>query len=122
VGAKLALAILSGMSVDDFSRCVQAGDTASLTRLPGIGKRTAERLVVEMRDRLDKLGPGHGGGAVLSASAVYGAGSPADEAASALAALGYKPAEAQRMIRAVEAPGLASEELIRAALKAAAKG
>jgi Holliday junction DNA helicase RuvA len=122
VGARLALAILSGMSADQFGRCVQAGDTASLTRLPGIGKRTAERLVVEMRDRLDHLDLGQGATLAPAPTASPRDETPVGEAVSALVALGYRPTEAQRMIRAVQADGLASEELIRAALKAAAKG
>jgi Holliday junction DNA helicase RuvA len=121
VGPRLALAILSGMTAEEFARCVQAGDTAALVRLPGIGKRTAERLVIEMRDRVDHLSPGQDAPAALT-PALSRADRPADEAISALIALGYRPAEAQRMIRAVEAPDLSSEELIRAALKAAAKG
>jgi Holliday junction DNA helicase RuvA len=122
VGPRLALAILSGMTAEEFARCVQAGDTAALVRLPGIGKRTAERLVVEMRDRVDSLSPGPGTAVSLSPAALSRSGEPADEAVSALVALGYRPADATRMVRAVMAPDLTSEELIRAALKAAARG
>ena len=120
VGPKMALAILSGMNADEFARCVQRDDTASLSRLPGIGKKTAERLIVEMRDRLARLEddalvavvrPRAGGGAVRSA---------VEDAVSALIALGYKAPEASRMVRAVAAEGQGSEDLIRAALKAAA--
>jgi Holliday junction DNA helicase RuvA len=122
VGAKMALAILSGMSAEDFARCVQTGDTAALVRLPGVGKKTAERLVVEMRDRLDHLpGAPPGVAAVLSPALAPGAASLAGEAVSALVALGYRPVEAERMIRAVYDSALTSEELIRAALKAAAR-
>jgi Holliday junction DNA helicase RuvA len=114
----MALAILSGMSVDEFSRCVQGGDSASLVRLPGIGKRTAERLIVEMRDRLE-IGAGElGGGAAPSFGA--DAGAPMTEALEALVALGYKPVEAGRMVRTVQGQGLSSEEIIRAALKGVA--
>jgi Holliday junction DNA helicase RuvA len=115
IGARMALAILSGSSVEGFARCVQAGDVASLTRIPGIGKKTAERLVVEMRDRLGRSPVGlgaAGGGAPASAS---------EEAQDALVALGYKPAEAQRLIRSVSAEGKSTEEIIRAALQAAAR-
>lgn len=121
VGAKMALAILSGMRADEFARCVQAGDTATLVRLPGVGKKTAERLVVEMRDRLDQMGmaPALAAGPVSVGKAR--GGSAAAEAVSALVALGYKPAEAERMIRKVESPESDSEQMIRAALKAAAK-
>jgi Holliday junction DNA helicase RuvA len=122
VGAKMALAILSGMNAEAFARCVQAADTAALTRLPGVGKKTAERLIVEMRDRLDRLEMIPGAAVSSAHVAAPASGSPSDEAVSALVALGYKPAEAERMIRGVENPELNSEELIRAALKAAAKG
>jgi Holliday junction DNA helicase RuvA len=121
VGAKMALAILSGMSAEEFSRCVQSDDTAALVRLPGIGKKTAERLIVEMRDRLEKLNlpvavaPGGG-----TASAGSVADTPQSDAVGALIALGYKPNDASRMVRTVETDGLSSEEIIRAALKAMA--
>lgn len=113
IGAKLALTILSGISVDGFVRCVQEGDSVSLTRLPGVGKKTAERLVVEMRDRVQGL---EGAGGTVSISAP---GAPADEALSALVALGYKPQEATRMIKTVETDGLSSEEIIRRSLQGA---
>lgn len=115
VGARVALTILSGASVEQFARAVQEGDFASLTRLPGIGKKTAERLVVEMRDRLKDAATGS---AVLSANFGAAPVSPADEAFDALVALGYKPPEATRMIKGVEGEGLASEEIIRRALQA----
>jgi len=125
VGGKMALAILSGMSAQDFAFCVQAGDIAALTRVPGVGKKTAERLVVEMRDRIEQLPAG----VVVSGGAVAGTAAGASvesEAVSALVALGYKPADASRMVKAAAAGGdeaMTSEQLIRAALKAvAAKG
>jgi len=123
VGAKMALAILSGMSADEFARCVQADDTAALVRLPGIGKKTAERLIVEMRDRLDKLETVAPISSVAASSdrLITPAADPGAEAADALIALGYKPQEASRMVRSVKAEGLSSEEIIRAALKAAAQ-
>jgi holliday junction DNA helicase RuvA len=120
VGAKMALAILSGMSAEEFARCVQSDDTAALVRIPGIGKRTAERLVVEMRDRLDKLELPAG---VLIQSGVKSTAvttTPVSDAVGALVALGYKPVEASRMVRSVASEGLQSEEIIRAALKAVA--
>ncbi len=119
VGAKMALAILSGMSAEEFSVCVQSDDVSALVRLPGIGKKTAERLIVEMRDRLEKLGVG--GDAVFLRPAAAGVveTSPVADAVSALAALGYKPNEASRMVRNVASEGLTSEEIIRAALKGA---
>lgn len=121
VGAKMALTVLSGISADAFARCVRGNDSATLTRLPGIGKKTAERLIIEMRDRLEvKSG--------VSDMAVIGMGSlageeanPVNDAISALIALGYKPAEASRMALAVDAAGLSSEEIIRRALQAAVK-
>ena len=119
VGAKMALAILSGMSVDEFIRCVQESDSASLVRLPGIGKRTAERLIVEMRDRLD-LGVGFSGTSAPASLPGATAAAPAADAVEALVALGYKPLEAGRMVRAVQPEGLSSEEIIRAALKGVA--
>jgi len=111
VGPKLALTILSGISVDGFVRCVQENDSVALTRLPGIGKKTAERLVVEMRDRLDDVGG--------SAPAAGAAAHPRDEALSALVSLGYKPPEAAAMLRGIKEDGLSSEELIRRALQGA---
>ncbi len=120
VGPKLALAILSGMSADEFVGCVQGGDSAALTRVPGVGKKTAERLVVEMRDRVKDWQ-----GVSLSPDAVSTAGEPAadalKDAISALVALGYKPQEASRMVNAVESEGLASEDVIRLALRAVVK-
>lgn len=115
VGAKLALAILSGMSADDFARCVQDNDVVSLTRLPGVGKKTAERLIIEMRDRLADWEAGE---AALPATAPTVAPAAGREAVSALIALGYRPQEASRMVQLVESEGLASEDIIREALKA----
>lgn len=115
VGAKLALTILSGSDVDDFARSVQEGDAASLTRLPGVGKKTAERLIIEMRDRLKEISGAMGLKPVVSeAASLAGA---KDEAVEALIALGYKPAEADKMIRSVHSNGLNTEELIRLALQ-----
>ncbi|HET7396755.1 MAG TPA: Holliday junction branch migration protein RuvA [Gammaproteobacteria bacterium] len=112
VGPRLALTILSGISADAFARCVRDNDSAALTRLPGIGKKTAERLVVEMRDRLDdaqgEIGIGN-------------AGSPREEALSALISLGYKPPEASRMLQGIKETDLSSEELIRRALQSAVR-
>lgn len=118
VGAKMALAILSGMSADEFALCIQRDDTAALVRLPGIGKKTAERLIVEMRDRLDKLQPGSGLAPPPTPSPQGGAETPLADAIGALIALGYKPNDASRMVRSVESEGLSSEEIIRLALRA----
>jgi len=123
VGAKMALGILSGMSGEEFFRCVQSEDIAALVRLPGIGRKTAQRLLVEMRDRLEKLEPGAASG-TLAAVGVEGAARPAtpvSDAIAALTALGYRPQDASSMVKAVETAGQTSEALIRAALQAAAK-
>ena len=117
VGAKIALAILSGISVEGFTHCVRAEDTASLVKVPGIGRKTAERLIVEMRDRLDEVTAG-----TVAPAAVPATGPRVeDEAYGALVALGYKPAEAARLLKKVDAEGLGAEDMIREALKAAAQ-
>lgn len=117
VGPRMALGILSGMSADAFARCIQDNDSAALTRVPGVGKKTAERLVVELRDRLGK-----GEGAVADMPSITASpANPVEEAVSALIALGYKPPDASRMVRAIEAKDLGVEEIIRRALQAAAK-
>ncbi len=113
IGAKIALAVLSGVSVGEFARLVQTGDIAALTRIPGIGKKTAERMVVELRDRAADLGAGAAVGSIGSP------GDPLSEATTALQALGYKPAEAERMARAARAEGDAAETIIRKALQSA---
>jgi holliday junction DNA helicase RuvA len=115
VGPKIALALLSGISVAAFSECVQRGDIGALTRVPGVGRKTAERLIVEMRDRLAPAQPTAG------ASAAAPVTSAESEAYDALVALGYRPAEAARLLKTV-APGTHStEELIRRALQGAAR-
>ncbi|MGH8372641.1 MAG: Holliday junction branch migration protein RuvA [Gammaproteobacteria bacterium] len=113
VGPRLALTILSGISAEAFARCVRANDSAALTRLPGIGKKTAERLVVEMRDRLDKIDDATG--------MTGNVDDPREEALSALVSLGYKPPEATRMLQAIRDTDLSSEELIRRALQSAVR-
>jgi len=113
IGAKIALAVLSGVSVDEFARLVQAGDITALTRIPGIGKKTAERMVVELRDRAADLAGG--GPAGLTAAA----GDPVADAVTALQQLGYKPAEAVRMARDAAAPGDEAAAIIRKALQSA---
>lgn len=117
VGAKLALAILSGMNAQEFADAVRRNDVSTLVRLPGIGRKTAERLIIEMRDRLGEDLEG----VALPGGALAGAGRGAlEEAITALEALGYKPAEAARMARAVpDVAGLESGEIIRAALRQA---
>lgn len=118
VGPKLALAILSGCSVDEFWGIVRDDDVTRLTRLPGVGKKTAERLIVEMRDReagMDVVArlPEKSGVAVTV--------SPSAEAVAALEALGYKPQEAKKMVdmaaKSVDGESGGSQELIRLALR-----
>jgi len=117
VGPRIALAILSGISVEEFHRCVDGQDVAALVRVPGIGRKTAERLVIEMRDRLRGLtGEGLAGGAG-STGAAPGAQA---EAFAALVALGYKPSEVARLLQKVDPAVACTEELIRHALRAAA--
>lgn len=118
VGGKMALAILSGMSSRDFVITVKSNDIASLTRIPGVGKKTAERLIIEMRDRLKELLPD----AATTDTLTSGANDamPPDEikdAVSALIALGFKPPEASRMVSGINTKGLPSEEIIRQALQ-----
>ncbi len=122
VGPKLGLTILSGISASDFVRAVQEGDAAALTGLPGVGKKTAERLIVELRDKLSgSISPTGVDAAAASASA-GNQPDPVSDAVSALTALGYKAQEASRMVRAVDAAGLETEAIIRAALQGAVKG
>ncbi|MBW8075277.1 MULTISPECIES: Holliday junction branch migration protein RuvA [Metallibacterium] len=116
IGAKIALSVLSGASTDEFARLVQAGDITALTRVPGIGKKTAERIVVELRDRVAAVG------AVASGGAMAMPRDAQSEALTALQQLGYKPVEAQRLIRETQTPGDSAEALIRKALKAALGG
>lgn len=116
IGPKLALTILSGVSVDDFWETVRAGDVLRLTKLPGVGKKTAERLVVEMRDKA-------GGASTesMAAGMPATADTPLQEARAALAALGYKPAEVQRFTEAVYKDGWSTEQIIQEALKRAVR-
>ena len=114
IGAKIALAVLSGTSVDEFARLVQTSDIAALTRIPGIGKKTAERIVVELRDRVDGMTlnvPGFAGGVVPKDAPT--------EANIALQQLGYKPVEAARLVKDAVQAGDSAEAIIRKALKAA---
>jgi holliday junction DNA helicase RuvA len=118
VGPKIALGILSGASVDDFLRIIEAEDIAMLTRIPGIGRKTAERVIIEMRDSVQKFSvPAPREGGALSPAA----SSPQSEAFAALIALGYKPPEVTRLLKGADEPGLSTTEIIRRALKSAAK-
>ena len=114
IGAKTALSILSGVSAHDFSRMVAQADLSSLTRIPGIGKKTAERIVVELRDKLGAgLAPAIAGGMKVVAD------DPVAEASAALEQFGYKPIEVTRLLKEAAAPGDSAEAIIRKALKAA---
>lgn len=115
VGAKMGLAILSAMSVGDFQRCVEYEDAAMLVKIPGVGKKTAERLIIEMRDRISRL-PSMPGQTRLTAGA-----SPRSEAVDALIALGYKPREVNKLIGSMDVENSSAEDIIRLALKQAAK-
>ncbi len=115
IGPRMAVAVLSGMSEAQFRDCVLNDDVASLVKVPGIGKKTAERLIIEMRDRIDKQA---GTTAASTPGGQPAADQPRDEAISALEALGYKPAEAGRMIARAEKAGAEdAEALIRLALR-----
>lgn len=123
VGPKLGLTILSGISAADFARAVHEGDAAALTGLPGVGKKTADRLIVELRDKLSEATAPIGDDTATSAGSgqAYQA-SPVSDAVSALTALGYKAPEASRMVRAIDTTGLETEAIIKAALQSAVKG
>ena len=117
VGGKMALGILSGMTAEEFGAAIQAGDATALTRLPGVGKKTAERLIVEMRDKLDALAIGPATLSRPAAGASQPPSSADQDAVSALIALGYKPPEASRMVSKVFEDGMDTESVIRAALR-----
>jgi Holliday junction DNA helicase RuvA len=122
VGAKLALAILSGVSATEFIQCIEHEDAATLVRLPGVGKKTAERLIIEMKDRIKELSTHAAVPATGMDAAPLRANDAVGDAVSALMALGYKAAEASRMVRQVDnMSSFSSEELIRLALQAAVK-
>jgi Holliday junction DNA helicase RuvA len=118
VGPKIALGILSGSSVEEFLRIVEAEDVAMLTRTPGIGRKTAERVIIEMRDSVQKLSAPAAAGSPLTPAAAQ---TPQSEAYGALIALGYKPPEATRLLKNADEPGLSTTEIIRRALKSAVK-
>ena len=117
VGTKMALVILSGMDADAFAKCVLAGDTARLTALPGIGKKTAERLIVEMRDRVERFESGVRAQLPVGNTRLVDA---AGDAIAGLLALGYKPHEASRFVHGLDTEGMKSEEIIRVVLKSLA--
>ena len=118
VGPKIALGILSGASVEEFLSIIEAEDIALLTRIPGIGRKTAERIIIEMRDSVQKLSAPAAFGEALAPAAAQ---SPQGEAFAALIALGYKPPEVSKLLKAADEPGLSTTEIIRRALKSAVK-
>ncbi len=114
VGARIGLAILSSMSVAGFNRCIEYEDVAALSKIPGIGKKTAERLIIEMRDRIDKT--------VTTDPARFNAAQGArSEAVDALVALGYRPGEVSKLIGKLDVDGQSAEDIIRLALRQAAQ-
>ncbi len=118
VGPKLALTILSGQSSDEFYRCIQDNDTATLIRLPGVGKKTAERLIVEMRDKLPTASDSPAEQTSVTDGATAQPRSHAkQEAISALCALGYKPADASKMVQNIAQEDKTCEDIIRLALQ-----
>ncbi len=123
VGPKLALTILSGQSAEEFCRCIEDNDTLALIRLPGVGKKTAERLIVEMRDRLPDLSEISEAGIKMNLGQTKPSvtASPRQEAVTALCALGYKPADASKMVQGVSCEDKSCEEIIRLALRGTVK-
>ncbi|HPY40935.1 MAG TPA: Holliday junction branch migration protein RuvA [Thiolinea sp.] len=118
IGPKMALAIVSGMTSQEFAQLVHAADANALSRIPGVGKKTAERLIIEMRDRLPKSDATPSATASSKqANTPFTIISPIDEALNALLALGYKPAQASKMIAPLENQNLSVEEMIRQALR-----
>lgn len=118
VGPKMALAIVSGMTVIEFSQYIHAGDVTGLCKLPGVGKKTAERLIIEMRDKLADVSADAASTALPESNAQQTKRGKEEEAVNALVALGYKPTQASRMVAAVADQDLTIEQMIREALKA----
>lgn len=116
VGAKMALGVLSAMTANDFRRCVEYEDTTTLAKIPGVGKKTAERLIIEMRDRIDIVAPTSTGGVTVSVEA-----SARSEAFEALVSLGYKANEVNKLISKLDTDDKSAEDIIRLALRQAAQ-
>ncbi|MCK9396252.1 MAG: Holliday junction branch migration protein RuvA [Methylobacter sp.] len=122
VGPKLALTILSGQSAEEFHRCIHNNDTQALVRLPGVGKKTAERLVIEMRDRLPDLSDSGGSSdSSVASDKAQLVNNPKQEAVSALCSLGYKPLDAGKMVQNISVEGKSCEDIIRLALQGAVR-
>ena len=117
VGPKLALTILSGQSADEFHRCIHDNDTAALIRLPGVGKKTAERLIIEMRDKLPALDTRAGDNNNIEQGSGLSRSSAKQEAISALCALGYKAQDASKMVQGIAQEDKSCEDIIRLALQ-----
>lgn len=122
VGPKLALALLSGLDAEQFVRCVERDDVTALTKVPGIGKKTAERLLMEMRDRIGQLEAPVGAAPSRESASASNQKDPTAEAEAALIALGYRPQEAARAVNAVFEPDMTSELIIRLALRGMLRG
>jgi Holliday junction DNA helicase RuvA len=120
VGPKLGITILSGIASTELARCVADNDVSTLVKLPGIGKKTAERLVIELKDRLKNLAPAKSGDSTEEVHILSSQESPMEDAISALITLGYKSQEASRMVKNVKAENVSSEDLIRLALQSMA--
>ena len=116
VCSKMGLAILSGMSAADFQRCVRYEDTAMLVKIPGVGKKTDERLIIEMRDRIDQAAP-----SATSTTRVDRSTDPRGEAIDALVALGYRLPEVRKLLASLDLDGQSAEDIIRQALRQAAR-
>ena len=114
VGAKMALGVLSAMTAADFRRCVEYEDTTTLSKIPGVGKKTAERLIIEMRDRIETTG-------VPGDTTVKVEASPRGEAFDALVALGYKPNEVNKLLGKLDTSDKSAEDIIRQALRMVAQ-
>lgn len=120
VGPKMALAIVSGMTTVELQQVIHAGDITALSRIPGVGKKTAERLIIELRDRLPKpsVEATEASGQTYETSPVIAAHNAQDEAVNALLALGYKQTQAEKMVARFKGQDLGVEDMIRLALKA----
>lgn len=115
VGPRMALAVLSGMSDQEFTDCVFHEDVARLTKVPGVGKKTAERLIIEMRDKVELLK--ERSTSIPTGSTPEAMQNPVSEAVSALVSLGYKSQEASKLVRSIDTKDLTTEEIIREALR-----
>lgn len=121
VGPKMALAIVSTMSVEVFSSYIHADNITALTKIPGVGKKTAERLIIEMRDRLPKVETSVEMDGGITKPVVVSQRSKEEEATNALLALGYKPAQASKMISGIASQADSVEDMIRLALQSSLK-